>query len=149
MTGFKKKHIDLDAVSEEDLLNMRICDLPLKIEGTWLAQCIEQLYIEFQEKGIVFRPECYLADEWLTPQGETCIGIPFYLAHPALVRLEKRFMIDAEGQTNTWCMKLLRHEAGHAMCYAYRFHKRKKWQNIFGPPTREYMDTYKYRPYSN
>jgi hypothetical protein len=57
-------------------------------------------------------------------------------------------MIDAEGETRQWCMKLLRHEAGHAMCYAYRLHKRKRWQKIFGPSTIEYKDIYKYRPYS-
>ena len=148
MVTKKKKQIDLEGISEEDLLNTRICDLPLKIDGTWLAECIEQLYAELQEKGIAFRPECYLADEWLTPEKETCIGIPFYLAHPVLTRLEKKFMIDAEGETRQWCMKLLRHEAGHAICYAHRFHRRKRWQNIFGPSTIEYADTYKYRPYS-
>jgi len=145
----KKENLtDLDAISEDDLLNARICDLPIAIEETWLSECIGQLHKELDAKGIDFRPECYLADEWLTPEKETCIGIPFYLAHPALIRLEKKFMIDAEGETKQWCMKLLRHEAGHAMCYAYRFHKRKRWQNIFGPPTMEYKDTYKYRPYS-
>ncbi len=148
MTVKRKKHFDLENISEEDLLNARICDLPLKIKGTWIAECIDQLFAELQEKGIVFRPECYLADEWLTPEKETCIGIPFYLAHPTLTRLEKKFMIDAEGESKPWCMKLLRHEAGHAVSYAYRLHKRKRWQNIFGPANVEYTDTYKYRPYS-
>jgi len=148
MNRNKKKAIDLEAVPEDELLNMRICDLPLKIEDTWLSECIDQLYSELQEKGIVFRPACYLADEWLTPEKETCIGIPFYLAHPTLIRLEKKIMIDAEGETKQWCMKLLRHEAGHAICYAYRFYKRKRWQKIFGPSTLAYNDTYKYRPYS-
>ena len=147
--GAGKKHtMDLETMPEEALLDTRICDLPIKIEGTWLSECIAQLFHEIEEKGIVFRPECYLADEWLTPEKETCIGIPFYLAHPALIRLEKKFMIDAEGETRPWCMKLLRHETGHAISYAYRFHKRKKWQKIFGPSTAEYGDTYKYRPYS-
>lgn len=148
MNARPKKQIDLDGISEEELLETRICDLPLTIEGTWLAECVEQLHKELQEKGISFKPECYLADEWLTPEKETCIGIPFYLAHPNLIRLEKKFMIDAEGETKQWCMKLLRHEAGHAIGYAYRFHKRKRWQNIFGPATVKYADTYKYRPYS-
>ena len=76
--------IDLDNVSEEALLKTRINLLPLSISGTWLEDCIKQLYQELEQKGIVFRPECYLADEWLTPEGETCIGIPFYLSHPAL-----------------------------------------------------------------
>lgn len=148
MSVGKKQKIDLETIQEEDLLNTRICDLPIKIEGTWLFECITQLFHELEAKGIIFRPECYLADEWLTPEKETCIGIPFYLAHPALIRLEKKFMIDAEGETKPWCMKLLRHEAGHAISYAYRFYKRKKWQKIFGPSTAEYGDTYKYRPYS-
>lgn len=143
-----KPVIDLDNISEEDLLSTRICDLPLKIEGTWLKECIAQLYKELEDKGIVFRPECYLADEWLTPEGETCVGIPFYLAHPVLTRLEKKIMVEAEGDTKEWCMKLLRHEAGHAVEYAYRFHKRPKWRRTFGPSSLEYADTYKFRPYS-
>ena len=144
----KKQKIDLETIREEELLNTRICDLPIRISGTWLAECIAQLFQELEAKGIIFRPECYLADEWLTPEKETCIGLPFYLAHPTLIRLEKKFMIDAEGETRPWCMKLLRHETGHALCYAYRFYKRQKWQRIFGPSTAEYGDTYKYRPYS-
>jgi len=140
--------IDLDGMSDDDFLETRICDLPVMIEGTWLAECVAELYAELEAKGISFKPECYLTDEWLTPEGETCIGIPFYLAHPALIRLEKKLMIDAEGETREWCMKLLRHEAGHAICHAYRFNKRKQWQNIFGPSSAEYKDTYQYRPYS-
>ena len=140
--------IHLDRISDEELLKLKACDLPIKIEGTWLQECIRELYQELESRGIVFKPECYLADEWLTPTEETCIGIPFYLAHPALIRLEKKFMIDAEGETKNWCMKLLRHETGHAICHAYQFQKRKLWQKIFGPSTVEYGDTYRYRPYS-
>ncbi|MBU4305479.1 MAG: hypothetical protein KJ893_07670 [Candidatus Omnitrophica bacterium] len=31
-------------------------------------------------------------------------------------------MLDAEGGTKPWCMKLLRHETGHALNYAYKLH---------------------------
>jgi len=143
-----RNKIDLDNVSDDHLLHARICDLSLSIKGTWIEECIEELYKELDEKDIVFKPECYLADEWLTPEKETCIGIPFYLAHPKLIHLERQFMIDAEGETRAWCMKLLRHEAGHALCYAYKMHQRKRWQQIFGPSTEDYPETYKYRPYS-
>ncbi len=143
-----KPEINLESISDENLLKHRICDLPLKIHGTWLEECIQELYKELADKGIVFRSECYLADEWLTPENETCVGIPFYLAHPTLIKLEKKFMIDAEGETKNWCMKLLRHETGHAICYAYNFNKRRKWQKIFGHSTEEYGDTYKFRAYS-
>jgi len=143
-----KEIIHLETISEEDLLFTKVSDLPLKLQGTWLEECVNELYKELSETGIVFKPQCYLADEWLTPQKETCIGIPFYLAHPTLIRLEKKFMIEAEGETKAWCMKLLRHEAGHALMYAYKLDKRKRWERIFGSSNTHYADNYKYRPYS-
>src|SRR5665213_1631542 len=88
------KSIDLDNTSEEQLLQTRIGDLPISIEGTWLEECVKQLYAELDAKGLVFHPECYLADEWLTPEGEVSIGIPFYLAHTALIKLERRMMLE-------------------------------------------------------
>ncbi|MDD5070377.1 MAG: hypothetical protein PHV17_06575 [Candidatus Omnitrophica bacterium] len=142
------KTIDLSEVSEETLLKTKICNLPLKIEGTWLENCVEELYQNLQDKGINFKPPCYLADEWLTPDKEPIIGIPFFLANPVLIKLEKKMIIEAEGSTKPWCMKLLRHEAGHAINYAYRLFRKKKWQKIFGKFTQEYADTYKFRPYS-
>ena len=57
-------------------------------------------------------------------------------------------MLDAEGDTKLMCMKLLRHEAGHALLHAYKLTRRKSWQNTFGSSSLEYSDTYKYRPYS-
>jgi hypothetical protein len=142
------KPVDLDHISEEELLAIRIKDLPIRIEGTWLEDCVKQLYAELDAKGLVFHPECYLADEWLTPEGEVAVGIPFYLAHPALIKLERRMMLEAEGEGKSWCMQLLRHEAGHAFSYAYNLHKRRDWQKIFGSSKEKYGDTYKFKPYS-
>jgi hypothetical protein len=143
-----KKPIDLLTITEEDLLNVRVCDLPLKIEGSWLEECIKELCKELDEKGFVFKPACYLADEWLTPDNEPIVGIPFFLAHPTLMKLEKKMMIDVEGGTKQWCMKLLRHETGHALNYAYKLYKKTKWRKIFGKFSKEYADTYRFRPYS-
>ena len=143
-----KKVINLSKLSEQDLLNLRVCELDLNIEGTWLEECVKELYQELENKGFRFKPSCYLADEWLAPDKEPVIGIPFFLAHPALIKLEKKMVLDAEGSTRSWCMKLLRHEAGHALNYAYKLYRRKKWQKIFGQFSKEYDDTYRFRPYS-
>ena len=143
-----KKTINLLKLSEEDLLNLRICELPLSLEGTWLEGCVKELYQELEDRGFCFKPPCYLADEWLAPDKEPVVGIPFFLAHPALIKLEKKMVLDAEGSTRSWCMKLLRHEAGHALNYAYKLYRRKKWQKVFGPFSKEYDDTYRFRPYS-
>jgi hypothetical protein len=142
------QHIDLNLLSEEQLLAKRIGDLPISIEGTWLEECVKELYAELDAKGLAFHPECYLADEWLTPEGEVAIGIPFYLAHPVLIRLERRMMLEAEGEGKLWCMQLLRHEAGHAFSYAYNLHKRRQWQKVFGSSKGKYGNTYKFKPYS-
>jgi len=45
-------------------------------------------------------------------------------------------------------MKLLRHETGHAINYAYKLYRRKKWKKVFGEFSKEYEDTYRFRPYS-
>ncbi len=140
--------IDLNSISEEDLLKKRLCDLPLTIENTWLKDCVDELYRELDSKGLAFHPECYLADEWLTPEGENVIGIPFYLAHPALIKLEHKMMLEAEGEGKAWCMQLLRHEAGHAFSYAYDLHKRRDWKKVFGSSKESYGETYKFKPYS-
>ena len=148
MEASAKPPIDLATLPEEQLLDLRICDLSLAIEGTWLEKCVAQLHREMKSRGIVFQPHCYLADEWLTPEDEPVIGIPFYLAHPRLVELEKKMMLEAEGETESWCMKLLRHEAGHAISYAYQLHKKRNWKTVFGSSTAPYEDTYRFRPYS-
>ncbi len=142
------KTIDLNNLSAEELLKLRISDLPLSIKGTWLEECIGELYRELDEKGVDFKPECYLADEWLAPDKEPVIGVPFFLAHPALLKLERKMMFEVEGGTKEQCMRLLRHEAGHAINYAYRLYRKNKWRELFGPFSSEYEDTYRFRPYS-
>jgi len=142
------KTINLDNLSTEELLKLRISDLSLSIEGTWLEECVNELYRELDAKGISFKPECYLADEWLAPDKEPVIGVPFFLAHPALLKLERKMMFEAEGGTKEQCMRLLRHETGHAINYAYRLYRKNKWRELFGPFSSEYEDTYRFRPYS-
>lgn len=142
------QNIDVSSLSEEKILDLRVCDLPLRIEGSWLQGCIEQLYQELSLKSIKFRPLCYLADEWLAPDKEPVIGIPFFLAHPRLIKLEKKIMLEAEGSNRNWCLKLLRHEAGHAINYAYKLYRRQSWRKVFGEFGRQYPDTYRFRPYS-
>ncbi|MDP2922164.1 MAG: putative zinc-binding metallopeptidase [Candidatus Omnitrophota bacterium] len=143
-----KEKIDLSAIPEEDLLRLRIKDLPLSIEGTWLWDCVKELYQELEAKGIKFKPVCYLADEWFAPDQDPQISLPFFLAQPTLIKLEKKMMREAEGETKSWCMQLLRHEAGHAINYAYKLYQSPDWKKIFGSFSKAYGDAYRFRPYS-
>jgi len=133
---------------DEQLLDMRMCDLRVQITGTRLEQRIAQLYREIEGQGLRFRPHCWLSDEWFTPDGVPGIAIPFYLAHPRLERLERRQMFEVEGGSKSWCMRILRHEAGHAIDNAFRLCRRRTWQNAFGDASRPYPAHYSPRPYS-
>jgi hypothetical protein len=135
-------------MSDEEVLSLRFCNLPIAIEGSWLEKHVGRLHEELQSRGIGFHPPCFLADEWLCPDGEPVIGIPFFLAHPRLKSLEMKMMFEVEGGDPKWCMKLLRHETGHALNYAYGLYRRKRWKELFGPFNADYPDRYKYRPYS-
>jgi len=45
-------------------------------------------------------------------------------------------------------MRILRHEAGHALDTAYRLHRRRDWRRVFGKASRPYPDYYQPRPQS-
>ncbi len=86
------------AVSD-GLLSARISELALSITGTRLEPLINQVYRELDGKGISFKPATYLSDEWGCPSGVPVIGIPFYLADPALCALEDE-MTGIEAETD-------------------------------------------------
>ena len=134
-------------LDDDALLELRMADLPLAIQGT-LAQRTEQLRDELHARGLTFPLHFYLSDEWFTPDGATAIAIPFYLAHPRLEKLEETQMLEVEGGEYEWCMRILRHEAGHAIDNAYRLRRRARRREIFGSPAEPYPEFYTPKPYS-
>jgi len=144
----KRKTYAWEELSDEDLLQVRIRDLKLQIPGSSVESFVEQLYGELADQGIACHPTCYLADEWLTPDKIPTIGIPFCLAHPRLRQLEEKMMYEVEGGTDNVSMKLLRHECGHALNYAYQLYRRTRWRELFGLFSDTYSTSYYYQPYS-
>jgi hypothetical protein len=134
-------------LGDEALLDLRMADLPLAIEGT-LAERIAQLRSELHAAGLRCPLHFYISDEWFTPDGATAIAVPFYLAHPRLERLEESQMFEVEGGEHEWGMRILRHEAGHAIDNAYKLRLRRARREIFGLPSRAYPEFYTPRPYS-
>lgn len=128
------------------LLQARIKDLRLHLKDTPLQRYITQLYNELEARGISLRPECYLSDQWGCPSEVPVIGIPFYLADPKLVQIEDA--LGAGVETEEDIMMYLRHEAGHALNYAYRLYETEEWKRLFGDFNKPYLDTYKPRPFS-
>jgi hypothetical protein len=133
-------------MSDEQLLGLRFCDLKLKLERTPVARRVRRLYRELDKRHIGFRPHVWLSEEWFSPDGVPGIAVPFYLAHPRLERLERRMMQQVEGGSAESAMRILRHEAGHAIDTAYRLRRRKRWRAVFGAASQPYPDSYTARP---
>ncbi len=142
------KPADWTTLSDEKLLEVRMCDLGLTIAGTELEPRIAQLDAELAARGLMFRPYCWLSDEWFTPDGVPGIAIPFYLAHPRLAKLERAEMLEVEGGDPESCLRILRHEAGHAIDNAYQLQRRPTRRRLFGDPRTEYPEYYTPKPYS-
>ena len=137
------------SLNDQELLERRISDLGLRLEGTALEPLIRQLYDELSPHGFAFDPPVHIGDEWFVPVGIPAIFVPFFLVHDRLRALERTMMLEVEGGTGEWFMKLMRHEAAHAYAYAYQLPRKKKWRQIFGRTSREETpDSYRPRPFS-
>ncbi|MBA3804545.1 MAG: putative zinc-binding metallopeptidase [Acidobacteria bacterium] len=139
---------DLNRMTDEQLLEIRICDLPLSIEGTPLEQRVAWLYEEIDARGLRFNPHVWLSEEWFSPDEVPGFAIPFYLAHPRLAKLERSQMLEVEGGTEKDCLRIMRHETGHAIDNAFHIHGRRRYRELFGSFKRPYPDSYKPEPNS-
>ncbi len=143
------KPADWAALPDDKLLELRMCDLGgLTIEGTELETRIAAIDNEMKARGMKFRPRYWLSDEWFTPDGVPGVAIPFYLAHPRLAKLELSQMLEVEGGDELTCLRILRHEAGHALDNAYDLRRRPTRRRLFGNPATEYPEYYTPKPYS-
>ena len=129
-------------------MQLRLRDLGLSIEGTWLEGQVHDLYELLHRRGILALPHVWLSEEWFSPQGVPGFAIPFYLAHPRLTQLERSQMLEVEGGSREECARIMRHEAGHAIQHAFRLNRRRRWQQLFGKSSTPYPDYYRPNPAS-
>jgi hypothetical protein len=132
--------------SSPELWGQRIDEMGLRLDGSPLHPLIQQLYAELESKGISFRPPCYVANEWGCPDGVPLIGLPFYLVDSRFHSYEEEHADDLEDAPRI--MTGLRHEAGHAINYAYRLYEDAEWRTLFGDFFSEYGDDYRPTPFS-
>jgi hypothetical protein len=137
-----------ERLTQRELLAVRLCDLDVAVEGTWLEDQIARVRDELAQRNLRFNPHFWLSDEWFSPTGVPGVALPFYLAHPKLTRLERSQMLEAEGATVQSCMRLLRHELGHAIQHAFNLQRRREWQRLFGKASTPYPEAYRPNPAS-
>ena len=136
------------SLPDQELLGVRLSRLALRVEGSALAPRVAGLEQELERAGLRFRPSVWLSTDWFSPHGVPGFAIPFYLAHPRLVRLERGQMLEAEGESPEWCLRILRHETGHAIDHAYRLHRRASFRKRFGDAARPYPRFYRPVPFT-
>lgn len=135
-------------LSDEELLAKRFCDLRLSLRHTLVERQWGRVLHDLERRGIRFRPHLWLSEEWFSPDGVPGIAVPFYMAHPRLMRLERHLVGEVEGGNANWLTRILRHEVGHALDNAYRLRRRRQWRLTFGKSSRPYPDVYRPRPAS-
>jgi len=140
--------VSLTRISDERLLHLRLRDLGLTIDGTWLEEMVQRLYGELEARGLRSQPHVWLSDDWFSPAGVLGFAVPFYLAHPRLRRLERNQFLDVEGASRTECLRIMRHETGHAIQHGYQLHRRRRWQQLFGKSSTRYPEYYRPNPAS-
>lgn len=132
----------LDKMPDKELLRMRFCDLPLRLNGSAIEQRAKSVFEELKARRIRIRPAIWVAEEWYNPDGVVGFAVPFYLLHPRLVRLERRIMLEAEGLSLREALSILRHETGHAVDEAFQLHEMREYWQVFGSPQRRYPKDY-------
>jgi Putative zinc-binding metallo-peptidase len=142
------KHVRIGRMSDEKLLQVRLRDLPVHLERTFVVKKVRQLYRELKHRGIQFKPHVWISGEFFTPDGVPGFAIPFYLTHPRLMRLERKQMYEVEGGKEIELMRILRHEAGHAIDNAFQIHAKRSWRRMFGHYGQAYPRSYKPKPNS-
>ena len=144
----RRKRFAWASLPDEQLLKLRLRDLKVTVEDTWLEDCFNSLLEELGQRGIRVRPHAWISSEWFSPENTPGIAFPFYLAHPRLMQLEKKKIIDVEGGTWSECMAILRHEAGHVLQHSYALQRRRRWQQLFGASSKRYPSYYRPNPAS-
>jgi hypothetical protein len=58
-----------ERLTQRELLSVRLCDLNVSIEGTWLKDQIERVRDKLARRDLRFNPHFWLSDEWFSPAG--------------------------------------------------------------------------------
>ena len=109
------------SLPDEQLLGLRLRDLKVTLEGTWLEDCLKALHEELEERDIRVRPHAWISSEWFSPDSTPGIAFPFYLAHPRLMQLEKKKILEhSPSRSRARCSALLSAPAQSPLAAAVR-----------------------------
>jgi hypothetical protein len=133
---------------DETLLGLRFRDLDLRFRQSGVGTEARHVVAQLARRGVEFKPHFWFSTEWFSPDGVPGIAVPFFLAHPRLMRLERKMMGEVEGGNRRWRLRLLRHELGHVIDTAFGLRRRSDWRQVFGTASARYSLDYTAQPRS-
>lgn len=143
-----RNRYEWEKLTDDELLELKFCDLDLDIHESRIEPLVQKLYKELEDKNLKFRPTVWAAEDWFSEDGIPGIAVPFYVIHERLAKLQRKILLEVEGYNEKDCLKLLRHEAGHAIDNAFHLRKSKSRQKLFGLSSTPYPEEYAPRAYS-
>jgi hypothetical protein len=135
-----------------ELLQTPINQLDLKIKDTIFEQAIPDVQTEIDRAGIrKLEPVFYVSTGYGCIAGSPIISFGFYDCDPLLKDLNEEFR--GWRYSDPDIVNLLRHEVGHAFCYAYKLYRTPDFRQVFevqGNFFNSYplTDEYDYNPWS-
>jgi hypothetical protein len=140
---------ELFTTTEKRWLTVPIQQLGLTIAGRPLESILGEFAGELEQAGLSrVRPVFYLSTDWGVNFGTVAVGIPFYLASPALTQIHAERGALIEGSSSRDILRYLRQETGHVVNYAYRLYERPDWTEQFGDFNLPYEEEYIREPFS-
>jgi hypothetical protein len=101
----KPRRFSWARLSDEKLLQVRLKDLKVTVEGTWLERCVRQLQEELEERGIRIKPHFWISEEWFSPSDTPGIAIRLDVsldhAHTDLVPQQGQALFEETGLAGT------------------------------------------------
>ncbi|MCL4505900.1 MAG: putative zinc-binding metallopeptidase [Chloroflexi bacterium] len=135
-----------------ELLQTPINRLDLKIKGSVFEQAIPTVQDDLARVGIRrLEPVFYISTGYGCIAGSPIISFGFYDCDPLLKDLNEEFR--GWRYSDPDIVNLLRHEVGHAFCYAYKLYRTPEFRQLFEVQgnffnTYPETDKYDYNPWS-
>jgi hypothetical protein len=113
-----------------EILNTPINKLGLKIKGTLIDEAIRRVREDMVGVGITqLNPTFYISSSYGCVAGTINIAVGFYDCSEQLRELNQEFRGWRYDPADI--LQIIRHEVGHAFCYAYKLYRSKEFRRLF------------------
>jgi len=113
-----------------EILNTPINKLGLQIKGTLIDEAIRRVREDLARVGITqLSPTFYISNGYGCVAGTTNIAVGFYDCSELLRELNQEFRGWRYDPADI--LQIIRHEVGHAFCYAYKLYRTKEFRRLF------------------